>query len=232
MSDKTRFYKMTRPVKFRRLKLIFKSIGLTYEVGKERIKYLFNYLLYKLNILKRYSYRTNTEQVYPLEHYLKLKHIQTGNFAGTAIMNLVLVSDIDIDYFYREKDGAKKVTYVVKNNEKFSLFSSTILKDIAINVNGKYHLIDHLPTLKVALAPPKTTFGEAPNEPTKLKYKTVTYDTRILKQLCHKNLLGVDMKPEDISEPMAKYYYEYSCYEIERFLGDILLSSLVMEVKE
>lgn len=232
MSDKTRFYRMTRPIRFRRLKLLFKSIGLTYEVGKKRIKYLFNYLLYKLNILKRYSYRTNTEQVYPLEHYLKLKHIQTENFAGTAIMNLVLVSDIDTDYFYKEKNGKKIITYVVKDEEKFSLFSSTTLRDIAINVNGKFHLIDCLPTLKVALAPPKTIFGEAPDRPTELKYKTVTYDTRILRHLCHKMLLGVCMKPEDLSEPVARYYYEYSCREIEEYLGNILLSSLIMEVKE
>lgn len=228
MSDKTRFYRMTRPVKFRRLKLIFKSVGLTYEVGKERIKYLFNYLLYKLNILKRYSYRTNTEKVFPVKD-IEFKSVQTDNFAGTVVMNLVLVSDINIDYFYREKNGSKVITYVMKDEEKFSLFSSTTLEDIAIKLGGGgFHLINQLPTIKMAILPHSVSY-EYTMVSKPVEYETVTYDTRLLRHICNKKLLGLDMKPEDLSEPMLRYYYEYSFSEIESYLRNLPLSSLIKE---
>lgn len=227
MSEKTKFYKMTKPIKFRRLKLIFKSIGLTYEVGKERINYLFNYLLYKLNILNRYSYRTNTEKVFPVTE-LEFKRVQTDSFAGTVVMNLVLVSDIDIDYFYREKKGSKVITYVMKDEEKFSLFSSTTLEDIAIKLGGGFHLINQLPTIKMAILPHSVSY-EYTMVSKPVEYETVTYDTRLLRHICNKKLLGLDMKPEDVSEPMLRYYYEYSFSEIELYLRNLPLSSLIKE---
>ena len=53
MSEKTRFYNMTKPVRFRRLKQAKMMIVLWCKALRERTIYLFNYLLYKLKILKR-----------------------------------------------------------------------------------------------------------------------------------------------------------------------------------
>ena len=50
MSEKTRFYNMTKPVRFRRLKQAKMMIVLWCKALRERIIYFFNYILYKLHI--------------------------------------------------------------------------------------------------------------------------------------------------------------------------------------
>ena len=54
MSDKTKFYRMTRPVRFRTIKLIGQTLCVTYEVGKERVKYLY-YNLFRIEEVYLYE---------------------------------------------------------------------------------------------------------------------------------------------------------------------------------
>ena len=122
MSDKLKFHRMTRPVKFRFTRLVFKSVGHSYEVGVSKIKYLFNYILYKLNILKRYTNNTDTQIWRPtingqISDVIE-KEIVTSCFVGIAQSALVDDFHSKVDYFYRTNEkGLKVITYVVADEE-------------------------------------------------------------------------------------------------------------------
>lgn len=225
-----KFHEMTKPVRFRKLKLFFQSVGLTYEVGKEKISYLTNYLLYKLNILKRYSYRDNVVKELSLPHSVNQKGVATQFLSSLVDMNLVLETDFDIDYFYREKkDGGRKITYYVKNEEHNRLFTVSTLKNISLCIAGQFYYVDSLPIFKMASI--TTPFKQAGFN-SQHEYKTITYDVQKLKRLQNKNLIGVDLKPEDITEPMVQYYYDLSVREFRGYLGKLTLEDLILEVFE
>lgn len=58
--------------------------------------------------------------------------------------------------------------------------------------------------------------------------RTVEYDTKPLRNLCTDNLLGVELRPEDITEPMQSYYYAISCNKMEDYLKKLKLSDLMI----
>ena len=228
MSEKVRFYNMTKPVKFRKLKLIFKSLGLTYEVGKERTIYRFNYILYKLNILKRYSYRDNVEKVLPLPYDLKEKSVTCENFGGLIKMQLVSHNNIDLDYFYfQKKDGSKKITLSLKDKDEQRMFVESHLENIHIKV-GKWFNVDHLPVFKMVYQDTNGLTPYSGSEITKpIEVKTVEYDISKLKNLCYKSILG-SLTVDDISEEMLNYYYECSCREFKEYLNTLTLHDLML----
>ena len=228
MSEKTRFYNMTKPVRFRRLKQAKMMIVLWCKALRERIIYFFNYILYKLHILKRYSYRDNVVQAIPLPYSINPKEVITDHFRGVVSMSLMQDKYIDLDYFYREKKGDKKVTLYLKNEEKTRLYLESHLTDIGIRVKNWYS-VNSLPVFKVSVLDPevKPFTVEKTLEP--MDYQTVTYNTSYLKNLTHKSIVGVDMNVEDISEAMVKYYYDYAVDEFKKHLNNISLQDLIMQ---
>ena len=227
MSEKVRFYNMTKPVKFRKLKLIFKSLGLTYEVGKERTIYRFNYILYKLNILKRYSYRDNVEKVLPLPYELKERSVVCNNFGGLIKMQLVSHNSIDLDYFYfQKKDGSRKITLSLKDKNESRMFVESHLENIHIKV-GNWFSVDHLPVFKAYHNTTKPTSYSGSEITNPVEVETVEYDISKLKSLCYRSVLG-SLTVDDISEEMLNYYYECSCREFEEYLNTLTLHDLML----
>lgn len=228
MSEKARFHEMTKPMKFRRLKLAKKYINHWCKALRERIVYSFNYLLYKLKILKRYTYRDNVEQVIP-SPYFKTKSITSKYFGGNVIMQLISSKDIDLDYFYYEKkDGSRKITLSLKDHTEERLFVDSHLESIHIKVGDQWYDVEHLPVFKVASIiepePVKFTnleFIEKPTEP-----KVVEYDIMKLRTLRHRLLLGT-MSLSDISKAMYDYYYDCSCGEFEKHLNTLELADIL-----
>lgn len=228
MSEKARFYNMTKPIKFRRLKMFKQMIVLWCKAQRERIIYLFNYLLYKLGYLKRYSYRTNTDEPILVMQHLKAEEVESKYVGGVVDMHLVFHKDIDMDYFYREKNGQKKITFVLRDKEDTHLYSIAVLKDICLNVGNQWHSVDSLPLFKWVLPPelkPTASFGEAPTEP--LQVTTVTYDVMKIKQFCHKNFLGVNIKPYEVSQKVLEHYYDVSVRAFKNHLSGISLKDLM-----
>lgn len=230
MSDKAKFHNMTKPVRFRRLKQAKMMIVLWCKAVRERIIYLFNYVLYKLNILKRYSYRDRTERVFSLPYGIKTQTVETNNFRGAVDMKLVMETFYDIDYFYRQKkDGSKKVTLYLKNEEESRLFVEAHLESVGLKIADKWY--EHnLPILKVAIMdrkPVVATFDtSAPLKP--VEYDTVSYDLLPLKTLRWKNLLG-KITLSDVSEPMLYYYYERACSEFREKLSSMNIHDLIVK---
>ena len=219
MSDKTKFYKMTKPIKFRKLRLVFMTIVLWCKAQRERILYLFNYLLYKMNILQRYSYRDNVEQAYP--HPSPESTMVTSKYFRAIVgMGVTQETSIHQDYFYRlKKDGTKKITYTVIDEEKHRLFLESYLFGIELNIADSWRLADCMPIMKVYI-------GQAHN-PIKntMDYKTVEYDLTPLRSLRIKDIIG-DMKLEELTRPVYLYYYETSCRRFAEKLNTMSLADL------
>lgn len=227
MSEKARFYNMTKPIRFRRLRQVKMMIVLWCKAVRERIKYLFNYVLYKLNILQRYSYRDRTEQVFSLPYNIKMREVQSNTFKGVVVTKIIKETFYDIDYFYRQKkDGSKKVTLYLKNEEESRLFTESHLEEICLKVSSRWYQPDHLPTLKVAVMDVKPVAFD-PSAPLKpVEYDTVEYDLLPLKTLRYKSLLG-KITLSDISEPMLYYYYELAVGEFSKKLNSMTLHDLM-----
>lgn len=230
MNDKVKFHNMTKPTKFRRLKMMKQFIVLWCKALRELIQYSFNNILYHLKILKRYSYRDNVEMAIPAPHDLEIKSVTSQYFGGNVIMQLISSKDIDIDYFYREKkDGSKKITLSLKDHIDEKLFVDCHLDNIHIKVGDLWYDVDNLPVFKVAsiIKPEPVEFTnldfiEKPTEP-----KVVEYDITKLRTLRHRLFLGYDITLSDISMVMYNYYYDCSCGEFEKHLNNLTLSDIL-----
>lgn len=228
MSEKAKFHKMTKPMKFRRLKQFKMMIVLWCKAVRERIIYLFNYILYKLHILKRYSYRDSVERVFsiPPNFNLKMEEVETKLFRGTVIMKIVQETFYDIDYFYQhKKDGSKKVTLMLKNTEENRLYLDSHLEDICLRINNTWYNTNSLPILKVAVLPPPTAFVEEDFSKS-VECESVTYDLTPLKHLKHSMLLGKILF-SDITEPELRGNYYWACEEFTEKLKSMTLRDLM-----
>ena len=231
MNDKVKFYEMTKPPKFRKIRLFAKSLGRTYEVGTERIKYLTNYFLYKLNILERYTYKDSVHNTERPLHAFPEREVQ-GDYIGAILdMHLVTVTEVDADYFFRVcKDGSHKITYVVKEHNKEYKYLEFNLKNIHFKVGENWYCVDHLPTFRCVhpneLKP--TVFSDNADEVIgKETYTTVNYNIGKIRRLTHEYYLGTDLKDNYITEEMLQYYYYKACDEFEHILSNIKLSDLM-----
>lgn len=226
--DMKKFEEMTKPMRFRKARLFFQSVGLTYEVGKDKINYLFNYILYKLHIYKRYNYRDKVVKELPCPVFIKPRSIKTDCLEVRVDMTFEMVTHLDQDYFYREKkDGNKKITYIIKNEETHSLFSIGTLKDITLIISGKEYYVDHLPTFKYAVL-----VGKPDSPPEFVEYKTMTFDVAYLKNLVVKYLVANDSLMNGVSESMVKYFYDCTCDTFKEGLENVTLRDLTIETTE
>lgn len=229
MSEKVRFYNMTKPIKFRRIKMLKQMTVLWCEGVRELILYKFNYLLYKLNILKRYSYRDNVEKVIPAPFSLKEKSITSQYFGGIVKMQLISLRDIDIDYFYYErKDGSRNITLRLKDHADEKLFLDSHLDNIHIKVGDQWYDVSHLPVFKMAsiVNPEPVAFINKSYIEKPIESKVVEYDIMKLKTLHHRLLLGY-LSLGDISKAMYNYYYECACGEFEKHLNSLTLADIM-----
>ena len=236
MNDKVRFHNMTKPIKFRRLKQMKMMTVLWCKALRERTIYLFNYLLYKLKILKRYSYRDKVAKVISTSNIPlpELKEVISKYVKGIVMMRPVSETDIDIDYFYRERrDGSRKITLWVKNEKATRIFVDSYLKNICLRVGDKWYDVDKLPVFKATILSedilPKH-FNE--NESLRpVEVKTVSYDTAPLRKLRHRSLIqkcSTDDFNIPFSEKVLEYYYVQSYEAFVDALNKINLEDLIL----
>lgn len=225
MNDKMKFHNMTKPMKFRRLKVLKQYVVLWCMAQRERILYLFNYLLYKLNILKRYSYRDSVEKSVPFPHKIAEMGVESECFRGIVEAQLVVVRDIDLDYFYREKkDGSKKITYKVTDFCEERLYMESHLRDIHIGINNVWFDTHSMPTFKSYINPQIKPFNpEKPLE--EVRCDTICFDLTKVNGLYCKYYIG-HINVDELSKEMLKFYYEDTCNLFRRKLNTIKLEDL------
>lgn len=226
MNDRVKFYRMTKPIKFRKFKLFKSDIILWCKALRELTIYNINNLLYKLNILKKYSYRDNVEKVIS-EFNLYKKEAVSNFIKGTVVMKLVEQKSIDIEYFYKEKkDGSKKITLWVRNKEEVKIFTDSYLNNIYLKVDKRWYNINNQPTFKVVM--PKPVEPSFPMEST-TKYTeltTVDFDLTCIKNMRLRNLIEFETYNTPLEE-VLKFNYDYSVKRFEKTLNIIKLKDLM-----
>lgn len=232
MSEKAKFHKLTQPIRFRRTKLFFKSIGRTYEVGTEKLRYFCNYVLYKLKVLDRYSYRDRIRNPVSIPYEHKSLVAEGDTIRGRVVIGLYRETHYDIDYFYRKKKDSKmKITLSLRDFTEHKFFAESHLEDVELKIAGDWHKTNFLPTFKMATLPPLKTVADTPElEPTEVEYKTITFHLNSILGLRHLSFLGVmpsDCIQEFLSERMFKYYYHKAVDEFTTKLKSMSVYDLI-----
>ena len=227
MSVKVRFYKMTRPPKFRRFRMIIQYLKDWWQ-GVSSVIYnrsLFILYKYKLFNIKRYSYRDNGEEVFPAPLYFR-RGIQTTNFKAIIEMNLVERWNIDLEYYYREqKDGSKKILLVLSDFEEKKLLTDSRLKEICISIDGKeyYQLRDRQPVFEYrSIIPPLRPF----NDTEVIKTSKDVYDMNILYNARQVNLVSTEKKHDEVAPEELVSCYDFAVSEFKYWLSKLSLEDL------
>lgn len=184
MSDKSKFHNMTKPIPFRGVKKFFLSAKRTYEVGRNKINYLFSYLLYKLKIYKKFYYRDDVVSDYNLTPFISkdpnyfCKSVQGKHISAVVQIRGELHTYIHSEYFYREKKGVKVKKYVIVDHHQTHLMLCGSLHNIGVRFSTEesYHFAN-VPKYRV-VEPPELlpSIYEECSPLTRPKYKTYIVD--------------------------------------------------------
>lgn len=204
------FNRLTKSVKFRRLKL-----------WKEDIRYVIKYNIYnilnKLHILGRYSFKSHGES--HGEEYPNPIYIETPLFSAKVVSRLYEERYEVIDYFFTKKsikgdntpNNVKKVVLDVRNNSyRCTYYLESRLVEVKVRLAGKVYDINSLPTVKVYLPP---TYSEV-SPTTPQEGRTVKYNFKDLWTLKVSSVVSTD----DIDSEEVKHYYEHSCMVLKDML--------------
>ena len=231
MSDRLKFHRQTRPIRFRRLKLFFQSVGRTYEVGTDKCKYLFNYVLYKLNILKRYTYTDDNTVWRPTINGLPIcetytEDFKTKHFVGSIKSEFVDHVSIRQDYFYRECRGKKKRTYTVVDKERheYMLVSSVVNPGLVID-GVDYQYNGALKVVQMYRPPVVNPFDKDLKSVKRLEPETVEYDLTKLYNIKYSIILGTSLKL-DVSYATVQYALAETRENIIKYLNTLTLHDL------
>ena len=228
------FYKMTKPIKFRKLKLLTRICKDYIKSLIYGIKSIYYSLLYKLKIISKFSYKDSTEKVFPLPHPVEERRVGKNNVRGIVVCNIVRTTHLDVEYYYYKnlRTGAiKHIAFGSKNKINFSFHISAHLEDIEIKVD-KWYRVSHLPKLKISalsdVAFVKSHFGHIDAEKKKFDaFQTITYDTQKLASLNFRHILGWDIDVRDMPKSAIEHHYNHSCEEFEKYINNIRLSDLM-----
>ena len=216
-------YRITKPLRFRRLKMIKQITFDWFSAIRERIIYLYYIILYKLNIIKRCNYRDNGEDILPLPHPTKFKRMETDVLEGEVIMKMIHSWSVESDYFYSEsKEKGRKIKYVIKDNTTSRWFTEVSLTNLSVKIDGKNYYVQHLPTLKMAIAKPIFDIGCTIDS---IEYDTVTIDVDRLKKIRSRTFLGNN----DVSKEELEYLYDCSYDYLVQYCEKIRLADLILK---
>lgn len=232
MSEQLKFHRMTRPIKFRRLRLFFKSVGHSYEVGVDKCKYLFNYLLYKLNILKRYTNNTHEDIWRPTINGVLSevyeKPIKSKHFTGVLQSSLVDELEAKVDYFYYiDKRGLKHITYTVCNWERHLYKMRTSFIKPGLVIDGKEYVYGEVPKIVQQFIKPEIpkAFGGELKSLEKVKPQVVEYDLSKLLNLAYERILG-DSAELDVSYATVQHSLLEAQQEFQKYLDNLTLKDI------
>ena len=120
MDDRVQFFRMTRPMKFRKVRRLLRTIHLSFRIGVNKVLFNLCNLLYKLNILKLYTYSdayaiTNVREG-NWDYTTYTKELEAGQFFGIFSARLEKHVSINEEYFYLpKKNGMRKKVFVVND---------------------------------------------------------------------------------------------------------------------
>ena len=129
------------------------------------------------------------------------------------------VTEIEQDYFYKEKNGKKNILYVVRDETTETQVMTCYLSRIALKLDGKVYQQDKLPTIQVAVLESfnNSKLDEAVKVP---QYRKITYDLSKIKNLRSKTILN------SLSVMEVSYTYDDQCMKFINALKAFTLKDL------
>lgn len=234
MSEIQKFLKMTKPLKFRRTRtcaralyqITFRLFPYPFMVGKNiyryiknKIRYYFNFILYKLNIIKRYTYSdvTRAWNIGDFSNFSHEKEISARCVFGTVRIDVLEETYIDQDYFYF--NTIWKPTYVVKDIEEHRYVLKASLARPGIIIGDKKYRIGEVPVIMRTFNYPQITssFSEK-SDATKPQY--TDYNLTKLQNISR----SIQFVPEDESHILM--IEEKAIEDLKRYLDTINLVDL------
>lgn len=124
--------KVTRPLKFRRLRLISSLI-------KHHLIKLYNIYIYKYNCLlvncgrrKRFSYNTDNTEIKGEQNFF----IDTPNFKVNLKIEQCTELHDEEDYFYTEKNGLRKIKYTLVSDHISTNYLRGVVTKFSVRIKG------------------------------------------------------------------------------------------------
>lgn len=230
MNDKLKFHRMTRPLRFRRTRLFFQSVEHTYKVGIEKSKYLFNYILYKLNILNRYTNSVITDMWRPVINgeipEVFERELTTKHFVVTVRTTIVDHITVIEDYFYYvDKKGVKHKTYVVEEREQHDyVLKSSVIKP-GIIIDGKQYVYGNVPIVVQRYKKPEILPFNGGYSTSRFfnNEEVIQYDLTPLINVAQETRIDCY---NGVSVDTVRYLREYNEFEILKYLGTLTLRDL------
>lgn len=214
-----KFIQMTKPVKFRGLKMLLNKGKALSSV----IKYNIFNILSKLHILNRYIYRDKGVEEILLPPY-RVVNVLSSLCTGTIKLKLLKGHYYDIDQF-KSKKG--KILLSVSDTEEITYTLNAHLDYIMVNIDCQ--LFSAKTPIKVNILPPKP-FGEFTKGVIEMpEYKTVTLNLDKLHSL-RKQYVVSDTLIDDgtIPNEVLDFYLESAKEEFESYLKEMKLKDLEM----
>ena len=199
VEDYRKFDKMTKPIKFRRIRMLFQTIAMAHDIRRFKW-YTF---LCKINVLKRFTFKDHLESDFHEPDNFTPRAVETDLFR--VFLQCKLGNEIDIyeDYFYKPmKDGSKKVLYVIRDEYKVTKFLICYVKDVGIKIDNKIYMCDErMPVLRfipeMPLSSAKHPIGD------RIEYIQNTYDLSIIKKYISRTILNT-FSSEEVSVSYLK----------------------------
>lgn len=182
MSDKVKFHNMTKPLKFRAVRRAFKNLSYSLSNVAEDIKSLIYNILYKLNIIEKYSF--NDLMVQDVQVPIKPSHFENDFLCADICFKSTHQEYINEEWYHKKGKKLDKL-FVLKDTHLHRFIINAHLENIGIKFPGsdKYYLVQRgLPTLRINVSPvrPKP-FSEEFKRP---EYEVVEVNIRELESLC------------------------------------------------
>lgn len=198
--NRTKFYSITKPLPFRKLRLFCLEV-------KEHITSVIYNILYKLKIIDKFSITDvlRTEVKHPIPPCF----FESGCVRANVVFNIECETFLDEEYYH--KKGNKNRLYTVKDNTCYNLLMTSHLENISLKIGDTFYSVQKgLPVLKISM-PEINTLKPATSELERPQYSTVELDLRQLQNLNYR-----------VTFPVSEFYQD----EIEEGVYDGRLSYL------
>lgn len=232
MSDKTKFYSLTKPPKFRTLKLLHLNAKSSLRSLFRNVKSVIYNILYKFKIVEKYSFKDLIRSEVP---FSILNSSFTSSFVHSGIEFKLFHDEFIEEEYYHEKGNRLKRLFVIKDVHNHRLLIRSHLKNISIKLPGKDDFIpvqEHLPVFKVNIFNPyQNMYGERSDPNEVVGYKTLVVDVDSLYSVASSDALLVDSFWESelqerymgwINHIRSKTTMDYIVYFEERSITDYL----------
>lgn len=211
MNDE-KFLKITKPVKFRRLRLLFHSLKIWGEETRYVIKYMVYYILYKLHIVNRYTYIDSGNRELSLPP-VPLKSVVSPLCTANLKTRLIEEYHFDIDCFkFRDK-----VVFTVKDIAEKRDILTFSLDNVKVNIGGKFFSVDEHPFIRISHFP--------------VSSEVVRYHLADLLKLKKSYIISADSNEKVLNEKILtekelQFYTDSAEKEFQDYLNTLSLKDL------